>query len=227
METLLTTTSAMHPEPLGSHRGLPVDWVMWDHNAPDAIPGVIGGCRFGPAMAESDLVGPIAYATRVIDGWGRAHKQAMRDGFGRVLSIAGIGEFIPNDATFVDLSEQSDHHGLPVAQIHSFLDDMATTRLRFMMDIGRRILTSAGCTDVVEEFSSVDAFSSTHVFGTCRMGRDPAQSVVDASCKSHRWPNLAITDGSVFPSSGGGESPGLTIQALALRAADALLADQG
>ena len=36
----------------------------------------------------------------------------------------------------------------------------------------------------------------------------------------HRWRNLWITDASVFPSSGGGEAPSLTIHALALRTAE-------
>lgn len=223
METLLTTTTGLHPKRLGSHRGLPVDWVAWDYNAPDAIPGVIGGCRFGPAMAESDLVGPVAYATRVVGGWGVDHHRAMRESFGRALSIAGIGESLPNPNSFVDLGAAKDAHGLPVARIHSFLDDMAIRRLRFMTETCRKIIAAAGCTEVIEEFSSVDAFSSTHVFGTCRMGHDPETSVVDAHCRSHRWRNLFIADASVFPSSGGGESPGLTIQALSLRAADHLI----
>jgi choline dehydrogenase-like flavoprotein len=54
------------------------------------------------------------------------------------------------------------------------------------------------------------------------MGADAEDSVVDASCRSHRWRNLLVVDASVFPSSGGGEAPSLTIYALALRAADAL-----
>ena len=56
------------------------------------------------------------------------------------------------------------------------------------------------------------------MFGTCRMGRDPATSVVDADGRSHRWRNLFICDASVFPSSGGGEAPSLTIAALGLKA---------
>jgi choline dehydrogenase-like flavoprotein len=52
------------------------------------------------------------------------------------------------------------------------------------------------------------------------MGADPAASVVDPTLRSHRWRNLWITDASVFPSSGGGEGPSLTIQALALRTAE-------
>jgi choline dehydrogenase-like flavoprotein len=51
------------------------------------------------------------------------------------------------------------------------------------------------------------------------MGLDPETSVVDADCRSHRWKNLYIVDASVFPSSGGGKSPSLTIEALAIRAA--------
>ncbi|MEY4981991.1 MAG: hypothetical protein RIR62_257 [Pseudomonadota bacterium] len=223
METLLTTSSALHPDRLGSHRGLPVDWVSWDWNAPDAIPGVVGGCRFGPAMAESDLVGPVAYATRVVGGWGLAHKQAMRDSFGRVLSIAGLGESLPHPDSRVTLSDRKDAHGLPVPLIHSYLDDMAIARLRFMAETCRAILKAAGCGPVFEEFSSVDAFSSTHVFGTCRMGASPDTSVTDGFGRSHRWRNLMIADASLFPSSGGGESPGLTIQALALRGVDHLL----
>jgi choline dehydrogenase-like flavoprotein len=49
------------------------------------------------------------------------------------------------------------------------------------------------------------------------MGADPAHSVVNADGRSHRWRNLWIADASVFPSSGGGEAPSLTIEALALR----------
>ncbi len=62
-----------------------------------------------------------------------------------------------------------------------------------------------------------DTFNATHVFGTCRMGSDARHSVVDKDCRSHRWRNLFIVDASVFPSSGG-ESPSLTIEALAIRA---------
>jgi choline dehydrogenase-like flavoprotein len=35
METLFFVTSGLHPEPLGSHRGLPTDGICWDYNAPD------------------------------------------------------------------------------------------------------------------------------------------------------------------------------------------------
>jgi choline dehydrogenase-like flavoprotein len=221
METLLWISNALHTDSIGSNRGLPVDSICWDYNAPDAIPGVVGGCRISPSMAESDLLGPVNYARRVVKGWGRAHKASLRKTFGRVLSLAGICESLPHQNSYVDLDPQTkDASGVPVARIHSFVDDMAAKRIEFMAGLCRDVLAASGASEIFEEFGSYDIFGSTHVFGTCRMGKDDKESVVDAGCRSHRWKNLYIIDASVFPSSGGGESPGLTIQALALRAVD-------
>ena len=57
--------------------------------------------------------------------------------------------------------------------------------------------------------------------GTCRMGDDPAASVVDANGKCHDLDNVYIADTSVFPSCPS-VGPGLTTIALALRLADTL-----
>ena len=220
METLAWTSSGLHPEPLASYRGLPSDSICWDYNAPDAVPGIIGGSRFSNSVAEADLLGPVNYAKRVVGGWGQAHKQQMREEFGRVLTIGAIGESLPNAQSFIDLDpSETDDAGTPLARIHSYLDEDELIRLAFMAKIARKLLEAAGAKNLVEEFGTYDYFSSTHVFGTCRMGRDAEASVVDPHCRSHRWRNLFIVDASVFPSSGGGESPSLTIEALALRAA--------
>ena len=61
--------------------------------------------------------------------------------------------------------------------------------------------------------------SSVHLLGTCRMGNDPATSVVDRYHRSHDIPNLFLCDGSSLVTSGRGQ-PTLTIQALAFRAAE-------
>jgi len=60
---------------------------------------------------------------------------------------------------------------------------------------------------------------SVHLLGTCRMGDDPAQSIVDRYHRSHDIPNLFICDGSSFVTSGRGQ-PTQTIQALAFRAGE-------
>jgi len=222
METLSWSSSALHPEPLGSHRGLPNDHACWDFNAPDAIDGVPGGVRFATGVCESGLNGPIAYAHRILPGWGRAHRRAMRENFGRALTVGAIGESLPDAGSFVDLDpDAKDERDVPLARIHSHLADPELRRLRFMARKSHELHEAAGCGERVEEFGSYDFFSSTHVFGTCRMGEDPGDSVVDSRGRSHRWRNLRLLDASIFPSTGGGESPSLTIHALALRALQA------
>jgi len=224
METLFWVSAGLHPDALGSHRGLPSDAICWDFNAPDAIPGVVGGCRFSPGMAEADLVGPINYARRVVGGWGRSHKASMREQFGRMLAVGGIGENLPDERSFIGLDpNEKDAFDLPKARIHSHLAATEIKRLDFIAKTCRRILAASGVQNVIEEYGSYDAFNTTHIFGTCRMGIEANNSVVDSSCRSHRWRNLLVTDASVFPSSGGGESPALTISAIALRAARKLL----
>ncbi|HEX5548569.1 MAG TPA: GMC family oxidoreductase, partial [Ktedonobacterales bacterium] len=63
-----------------------------------------------------------------------------------------------------------------------------------------------------------------HLIGGARMGNDPHTSVVDSFGRSHDIPNLFLCDGSIFPTQGSA-NPGLTIQALAARTADYLIAE--
>ncbi|WP_299722028.1 GMC family oxidoreductase [uncultured Tateyamaria sp.] len=225
METLAWTSAGLLPGLTNSHKGLPADAVSWTYNAQDAVPGVVGGCRFTASTQETGLLGPMAYASRILDGYGPAFKAQMRNVFGSAIAVAGTGETIPDERSFVALDPQRvDAAGVPFAQINSVLTDNSLALLRFMASQCRAILTEAGVTELAEENGVWDRFTSTHVFGTCRMGADAATSVVDPFGRSHDIDNLYIVDASTFPSSGGGEAPVSTIQALALRMADRLVA---
>jgi choline dehydrogenase-like flavoprotein len=57
--------------------------------------------------------------------------------------------------------------------------------------------------------------------GTCRMGNDPASSVVDSYGQVHGVPRLHVVDGATLPTMGG-VPPTLTIMANSLRIADNL-----
>lgn len=220
MESSTWLVNGVHEANLGSHRGLPVDTICWDFNAPEAIPDVAGGCTLFIATPQANLLGPVAYAQRVVKGWGGAHKQAMRDQFGRAISIQSSGECLPNDRSFIDLDPaEKDENGIPLPRINSYLDEQATRRLSFMRERCHQVLDEAGVDKIIEEVGTYDQFSAAHVFGTCRMGDSAEDSVVNRWGRSHRWKNLFIADASVFPSSGGGEAPSLTIQALAIRTA--------
>jgi choline dehydrogenase-like flavoprotein len=224
METLFWNSTGLVPGLTQSHVGLQSDAICWDFNAPNAIPGVIGGCRFNSSVQEIGFTGPIAYASRIVGGFGKQLKEGVRATLGSALSVGAIGEFLPNEKTFVDLDlQKKDRFGIPLPRLHSHLSRLEIERLKFMASQSRRLLKEAGAVELVEEFGAWDHFSATHVFGTCRMGANSLTSVVDAQCRSHDHPNLYITDASVFPSSGSGESPSLTIHALAVRAADVIV----
>ena len=79
-------------------------------------------------------------------------------------------------------------------------------------------MCAAGAEEVVQEPRYA------HLIGGARMGNDPRTSVVDSFGRSHDIPNLFLCDGSIFPTQGSA-NPGLTIQALAARTADYLIAE--
>lgn len=223
LESISWTSCAIANEPLGTQRGLPADGICWDFNGPESIPGVVGGCRLSLATSEASLTGPINYANRVVSGWGIQHKQQMRHAFGRVVAIGGIAEQLPNPRSFVDLDKvQVDEFGMPKATIYSHLTEMDIDKLKFMANKTREILQAMDVEAIFEEYGTYDRFNSAHVFGTCRMGESAQDSVVDRFCCSHRWRNLSIVDASVFPGTGGGEAPSLTIEALALYACETI-----
>lgn len=65
------------------------------------------------------------------------------------------------------------------------------------------------------------AVFSAHVMGGCAMGEDPRRAVVNSDGRHHQLENLAVIDGSVFPTSLG-VNPQLSIYALAARNATLL-----
>jgi choline dehydrogenase-like flavoprotein len=67
--------------------------------------------------------------------------------------------------------------------------------------------------------------SGWHLMGTARMGEDSSNSVVDKWGQAHDVDNLFIIDGSVFVT-GAAVNPTPTIQALALRTADYIIANR-
>src|SRR4030095_13282603 len=65
-----------------------------------------------------------------------------------------------------------------------------------------------------------------HAMGTCRMGDEPGESVVDEFCRSHDVPNLFVCDTSVFVT-GAGVNPTLTAMAIASRASEQIVRANG
>jgi choline dehydrogenase-like flavoprotein len=139
------------------------------------------------------------------------------------MQIAGHTTSLALESNNVTLDpELKDAWGLPAIRVtyKDHPDDLATAR--FLQDRGAEILDAAGALKVTKP-TVVDSTASVHLLGTCRMGDDPATSVIDKYHRSHEIPNLFICDGSSLVTSGRGQ-PTMTIQALAFRAGEHIAA---
>ncbi len=137
-----------------------------------------------------------------------------------VLRVETILADHPSPENRVTLGEQVDEDGVPVIRMHYRPDPRDLARLAYMVDRGRRLLHQCGARTVRTEPSDFIE-GSTHLHGTCRAGLDPTTSVTDPWGRVHSTDNVYVADGSVMPYPGG-LSPTLTIQAHALRTAEAI-----
>jgi choline dehydrogenase-like flavoprotein len=129
-------------------------------------------------------------------------------------------EMLPEERNCVTLNHyQKNEFGDPIAEFHfSIWDQEYLKRSRkFYLELFKKIVEGAGgCLGPVISRNSFD-----HMLGTCRMGVDPGESVVDENLKSHEHKNLYVVGGSAFPTAGI-NNPTLTIVALALRCGEYL-----
>ena len=80
----------------------------------------------------------------------------------------------------------------------------------------------AAATNIVSPPIPLIPGAKIHEIGTARMGADPKRSVLNAYCQSHDVPNLFVTDGAAFASSGC-QNPTLTMMANTARACEYLV----
>jgi gluconate 2-dehydrogenase alpha chain len=160
--------------------------------------------------------------------FGSAFKQLMRDSLlrDRLLGVTLVGEDLPYETNRVDLDPSvKDWRGRPVARITYGPGTHEVAAQAFYMPLMIEILRAAGADKAFaiaelpsERFpvASGSVPDTEHVMGGMRMGDDPTTSVTDSVGRLHALDNLYVSDGGLFPTSGG-HNPTLTIMALALR----------
>ena len=197
------------------YKGIPGGLISEDtHRPPDA--DFAGGY-----LLQSLGVMPVTYATQLARSqqtWGEALRRHMR-GYNHVAGINILGECLPSESNRVELSDEYDSRGMPKPRIHFTAGENEKRLHAHAERLMRAIWSEAGGKDIW----AYTRFA--HIMGTCRMGHDPATSVINARCRVHQVPNLYIMDNSVFASALA-VNPALTIMALSLRAADLFLADK-
>lgn len=169
-------------------------------------------------LLQSIGVMPITYAsqmTRATGVWGAGLRKKMAK-YNRVAGINIHGECLPYEDNYLELSDEKDKLNLPKPRIFFSNGDnekkMAAHGEKYM----EKIWKGAGARNIFK------VSRNAHIIGTCRMGIEASEAVVNAECKSFDIPNLYISDNSVFPSSLT-VNPTLTIMANALRVADIFL----
>ena len=195
------------------YKGIPGGLISEDtHRPKDA--GFAGGY-----LLQSIGVMPVTYASQLARGpglWGERLREHMR-GYNHVAGINICGEGLPHAGNFLELSDEKDVRGLPKPRVHYTAGENERKLTAHAEKLMRAIWAEAGAHDVW----ALDRHP--HTLGTCRMGTNPASSVVGPDGQAHDVPGLYIADGSVFPSALA-VNPALTIMAVSLRTADRFLA---
>lgn len=162
---------------------------------------------------------PIAFAKQMVSAkraWGWGLRREMMD-YNHWASFGLLGEILPWSDNRVTLSEERDQFGIRSPYISFSLHDNDHKLIKAAKNKTMEVMHAAGATEVVQEARYA------HLVGAARMGNDPRTSVVDKFGRTHDIANLFVCDGSILPTQGSA-NPGLTIQALAARTADYLIA---
>ena len=162
---------------------------------------------------------PIAFAKQMMaarGAWGWGLRRLMMD-YNHWSAFGMLGEILPWEDNRVTLAEERDQFGLRVARVSFNLRDNDKKLIEFGKNKTKEVMRAAGAQEVAQESRYA------HLVGAARMGKDPSASVVDAFGRTHDIANLFVCDGSILPTQGSA-NPGLTIQALAARTADYLIA---
>jgi choline dehydrogenase-like flavoprotein len=202
------------PEPVSQFKAPPPNTISQDFYETRADNDYVRGFSI-------ETVGPLPgkfaqIATSTLGLWGERLREFMYD-YNHYAGLGLVAETLPQDSNGVSLSpDETDHLGLPIPVVKFSYGDNDRRVIDAGADTQRRILAAAGAE------TTFRVSDTAHLMGACRMGDDPATSVVDRDCRTWDVPGLYVCDGSVFVTSGA-SNPSLTIQAIAARTADRLI----
>lgn len=194
------------------------------HDFRHGVDGVVGG-----GILVDEFVPLPGNVYRMLSGagmiptYGLGSKQGMRDLLLRCLRLMGPIQEVTSASSRVQVDPTvRDRFGVPVARLGGSIH--ACDRQAQAMIAGRaeEWLAAAGATRIVPQVGwGPGPSAGQHQAGSCRMGADPATSVVDPWCRVWGHDNVRVVDASVHVTNGG-VNPVLTVFANAYRAMDPL-----
>lgn len=211
--------NAQFEQPLNEHKSVQNTRIMLDFYDTDPKRGFYGGggidARFGKY--------PITFALGGLPPgspmWGEAYARGLAQQYTRSMFFGCHGTSLPLEANSVSLDpDLKDAWGLPAMRVtyKDHPDDLKNAQ--FLTSKAMELAQAAGALNAWAE-PVVPQTNSVHLLGTCRMGNDSRNSVVDKFNRTHDVKNLFICDGSSLVTSTRGQ-PTMTIMALAFRAGE-------
>ena len=201
--------------PVNMHRGIQVAGLVRDEARYDPSRGFAGGFYI-----LATTCGLPVYAAGLNPGkWGRPHAGWI-EAYNRVVGLGVLGEDLAVATNRVTLhGSEKDRYGLPIPCLHIDDHPNETPMQNYGYKKMHEMCMALGARRTIE----AQAEPAFHHLGVCRMSEKSRDGVVDPWGRAHDVPNLFVSDGSVFPSSGAA-SPTLTVVALAIRQAEHIAA---
>ena len=140
---------------------------------------------------------PIVFAEHVCaqGHWGETLREYMRDSV-HWATFGALCEFLPLPENRITLADETDRHGLPVANFSYSLCDNDEALVEAATKVMEEMHHAAGAAE------AITIKRDAHLIGGCRMAAAERDGVVDANLRSFAVPNLFIVDGSVCPDAG-------------------------
>ncbi|WP_170386488.1 GMC family oxidoreductase [Ruegeria atlantica] len=201
------------PERVHIHRGTQVAGIVADEvpNNPDR--GFTGGYH----LEKLTLGLPVMslFLKRGNGAWGKDLAEALEK-YDYLSGVYIVGEDLAQEQNRITLHDtEKDQHGLPVPIVNRTPHNNDERMLKHAYGVMDKIHDAVGA-KVTHHLAK---YPASHNMGTARMHEDPDKGVVNKWGQAHDVPNLFISDGSVFTSSGAA-NPTLTIVALVIRQAE-------
>jgi choline dehydrogenase-like flavoprotein len=183
------------------------------------------------------------------DGWGRTGAPAsvidrllkkgtfgsplpgqIQDEITRMVRLSFSTEMLAESNNQVDLSPNKDALGIPRPRFTFNIGTYVEKALKRGMEVSTELFKIMGAEIPPPPLPKpldnaatgrMNWNTAAHIMGTCIMGDDSKDSVVDRWGRTHDVPNLWIVGSSVFPTSAT-SNPTVTLAALALRTAAAI-----
>lgn len=149
---------------------------------------------------------------------GGKYKDALSEPGPWVTYMYMQGETVPKEKNHVRLSPtEKDQWGIPLLVVSVDYDDNDGKMIRDFLDQSAEMLEKAGAKNINQHDNHQPPGLDIHEMGGCRMGKNPANSLLNEWNQLHQCNNVFVTDGACMTSTGN-QSPSLLYMALTARA---------